>query len=260
MKAIIFFCLILLASCGPHPIRKTYTPVLPELPLAWEEILGYPHWRLEWVGQDGNWRSWEGKGRLPDLVMMQEWANPVLAWPFWPEKGINPGIMRPAGALFPWDVSGGCLNISWKAGIDANFWKELAKNSDLQKNSGTPRRPWLFDWPRFRELFAEETVGSEIFNDPWLADWAYIAQKTVESGFDRRRIKVQSKAKITVPCHNTFWAGSSPFTEPIGVSESAFVFMAGETPETWVSATGQLRINKKTWVFIPWAESNIYHE
>jgi hypothetical protein len=30
--------------------------------------------------------------------------------------------------------------------------------------------------------------------------------------------------------------------------------MAGETPETWVSAAGQLRISKETWVFIPWAE------
>jgi hypothetical protein len=160
--------------------------------------------------------------------------------------------MRPAGALFPWDVSGDSLNLSWKTGIDANFWKELAGKSDLQKNSGTPRRPWLFDWPRFRELFEEEIVSSEIISDPWLADWEYIAQKTVESGFDRRRIKAQSKTKITVPLHDAIWAGSSPFAELIGVSESALVFMAGETPETWVSAVGKLRITKGAWVFIPW--------
>jgi hypothetical protein len=185
---------------------------------------------------------------------MQEWASPVLAWPFWPEKGINPGIMRPAGGLFPWDISAACLNLSWKAGIDAYFWKELAANSELQRSSGTPRLPWLFDWPRFRALFNEGTVGPEILADPWLANWSFIAQKTVESGFDRRRIKAEPRTEIIIPSTDTFWAGNSPFAEPIAIAPGEpLVLLVGELPETWVSASGQVRCHKGAWVFRAWA-------
>ncbi|MDR0312769.1 MAG: hypothetical protein LBI14_04160 [Treponema sp.] len=252
MKAIICICLVLIVSCGPHPIRGAYTPVLPPLPTAWEEIMGKPHWRLEWLTGDGKWRSWEGKNP-PAIDLMEEWANPVLAWPFWPEKGIYPGIMRPAGGLFPWDITGYCLNLSWKAGIDANFWKELAASSDLQQSSGTPRHPWLFDWPRFRELFSEGTVDPDILSDPWLADWSFIAQKTVESGFDRRRIKAEPRIEIAIPSLETFWAGSSPFAEPISIAMGEpLVLLVGELPETWVSGAGQLRCHKGAWVFRAW--------
>ncbi|MDR0474464.1 MAG: hypothetical protein LBH43_12425 [Treponema sp.] len=246
-----FFSLI---SCGQGPVRSCYYPELPVLAPYWEEILGVPHWRLEWVDAQGNWRSWEGKQEpdavnLPGLSLNEEWAVPVLAWPFWPEKGLIPGLMRPAGALFPWDVSGKRIVLGYKQGIDAFFWRELAASNNNQSTAGTPRTPWYFDWPRFRELMDSSDIPEEVRLDPWTADWKAIAQKTVESGFDRRRIKAETGTKVTIPCPGSLWIGTSPFSAPL---TAPFVFYTGENPQTWFSAQGQLRLQKEAWIYIPW--------
>ena len=247
-----FFLIVVLGSCGQGSIQAAYGPEFPDLPPAWEETLGKPHWRLEWV-ENGRWVSWEGKEGFPELSLIQEWTSPVLAWPFWPEKAVLPGLMHPAGALFPWDVSGGSLVLSWRAGVDALFWQELAQTEDPQQSSGTPRLPWYFDWPRFRELMESENIPLEVRQNPWLADWRSIAHKTVESGFDRRRIKAETMTEITIPCPDSFVTACSPFADPISVSPGeSLVLWVKETPETWVSSSGLLRCQKAAWIFIPW--------
>ena len=251
--------MVVLAACGQGPIQTDYSPELPNLPASWEEILGKPHWRLEWVN-NGTWSTWEGKEGYPGLSLSQEWTSPVLAWPYWPEKGLFPGLMRPAGAFFPWDVSGGSLVFSWKAGVDAFFWRELARfaavrNENAQKAPATPRLSWYFDWPRFRELMDGDNIPPEIKQNPWLADWSGIARKTVESGFDRRRIKVETRTEITIPCLDALWTNSSPFEEPIvALPEEPLILRVKESPETWISSSGLLRCHKKAWIFIPWNE------
>ena len=261
MKKLYFICLLLLASCSQGPISSGYVPELPALPPAWQEILGAPHWRLEWVNQEGNWASWEGKTGFPGLFLMQEWTSPVLAWPYWPEKDLHPEQMQPAGALFPWDVSGNRLILSWKAGVDAFFWRELSLNSEAQTSGSTPRVPWYFDWPRFRELMESENITLEVRQNPWLADWKYIAFRTVQSGFDRRRIKAQAGTTLTIFCPENIpqglWAGNSPFVLPVYLSPGeALVITAHEAPETWVSETGFLRVSKGTRLFKPWDKEN----
>ena len=114
MRKLYLFLLISLLipnACSQGPIKEAYTLKIPSLPALWSEFLGNAHWRLEWI-ENGSWVSWEGKEGLPELSFTQEWTSPVLAWPFWPEKGIIPGLMYPAGALFPWDISQGSLNLS----------------------------------------------------------------------------------------------------------------------------------------------------
>jgi hypothetical protein len=165
--------------------------------------------------------------------------------------------MRPAGALFPWDVSGNSLVLSWKAGVDAFFWKELSRNYEAQKGfpqvSGTPRLPWFFDWPRFRVLMESEDISPEILKNPWLADWSGIAQKTAESGFDRRRIKAEPRTEISIPWHDDFWTATNPFVEPISLRPGQpLILSVKESPETWVSNSGLLRCHKGAWIFIPW--------
>ena len=256
MRRLLPIILISLAACSQGPVRDSYSPELPSLPPAWKNILGKPFWRLEWI-EDGVWKCWEGKEGFPDLCLIQEWTSPVLAWPFWPEKELLPGHMRPAGALFPWDVSGGTLILSWNAGIEALLWRELAQNSALnneaEKSSGTPRHPWYFDWPRFRELMKSEETLPEICRDPWLADWQSIAGKTVESGFDRRRIKPEPRIEITITCPGDFWINSSPFAEPVSIPPGdPLVLPAGKKSETWVSNSGFLRCNMDAWIFVPW--------
>jgi hypothetical protein len=252
MRRILIISLVVLAGCEQGFVNTTYNPLLPSLPVAWEGILGKPHWRLEWA-ENGNWVSWEGKTGFPQISPDEEWTSPLLAWPFWPEKAIPPGLMYPAGALSPWDISGKSLVLSWKAGVDALFWQKLSENEETQQKSGTPRLPWFFDWPRFRELMESEDIPLEVRKDPWLADWSSIAQKTVESGFDRRRIKAEPRTEISIPWHDDFWISTNPFVEPISLRPGqALVIPVKGTPETWLSSSGLLRCHKEAWIFIPW--------
>ena len=252
MKGLLSISLVILLSCGQGPIQAAYSPELPALPAVWENILGKAHWRLEWV-ENGSWVSWEGKEGFPQLSPIQEWTSPILAWPFWPEKGLFPGLMFPAGALFPWDISGSDLVLSWEAGVDAFFWKQISVNEEEEGRSGTPRFPWYFDWPRFRELMKSEDIPPEIRQNPWLADWSSIAQRTVESGFDRRRIRAEAMTEIIIACPGNLWASSSPFGEPVRVSPGEpLVLLVRDSPDTWISSSGLLRCNRETWIFIPW--------
>lgn len=258
MKNLTLFCMVCFAACGfagcgQALIQDAYHPELPPLPPIWEEILGSPYWRLEWINEKGNWVSWEGKEGFPELTLIQEWTNPVFAWPYWPEKGIIPAQVFPAGALFPWDARENRLILDWDHGVDAFFWKELSLHNKAQNKTGTPRLPWYFDWPRFRELMKSEDIPDEVLMDPWMADWKNIAQRTAESGFDRRRIRAEPKTKISIPGEAAVWIGRSVFAKPIIVNRrEPLIINAGEEPETWFSEKGMIRCQKSAWIFIPW--------
>jgi hypothetical protein len=158
--------------------------------------------------------------------------------------------MCPAGALFPWDVSGDSIVLTWKAGVDAFLWRELVSCRELQ-TSGTPRVPWHFDWPRFRELIGNGNIPEAVRQDLWLADWKEISRKTVLSGFDRRRIVSRSFTEISVPGLEGLWAGTSPFAPLVEAPDGGPLrVMASDTPDTWVSEEGIVRCSKAGWVII----------
>lgn len=245
---------LILAGCGPIP--EDYRAVLPQIPQGWEEILGPPRWRLEWINPKGDKETQDlsGGNRAFRVSPMQEWTVPVIAWPYWPEKGLGPGAMRPAGALFPWDASGDDITLSWRAGVDAFLWLELAGSGGFgSSSSGTPRVPWLFDWPRFRELLESSAVSQTIRDDPWTADWKLIARRILESGFDRRRIVPRAGTEIAVPGLDLPWFGSSPFAQAlVPAPGEALKLSAREEPEMYLSSLGLLRCTKDAWIFIPW--------
>ncbi|MCL2602172.1 MAG: hypothetical protein FWD91_05095 [Treponema sp.] len=245
--------LALLASCEHAAARVSYQPVLPELPEHWRGILGEPHWRLQWIGSGGVWHQRETApgSALPEIALMAEWATPVLAWPFWPERGIPPGMMRPSGALFPWDVRGGDLHISWEGGVPAFFWKSFAQaeRSAQPSTAAAKRLPWNFDWPRFRELLASENIPRAVRDDPWLADWAFIAARTLQSGFDRRRITSRTFTELAIPGADGRWIGSSPFAAPIDAqTDGTLVIGVSATADTWISSSGVLGASTSGWV------------
>ena len=252
----LLFAVFLLAACEDGPIRSSYRPVLPELPGQWEEILGKAHWRLEWIGPAGTWEEFELAAgyEISGFSPVQEWSTPVLAWPYWPKKNLAPGLMRPAGAIFPWDASGEKLNLSWEGGIRAFFWKELeAAWSSAARSSGTERLPWYFDWPRFRELLESGNIPEAVRLDPWLADWKSIAVKTVQSGFDRRRIVSRPLTEISISGLGGLWTGSSPFAPPVDApSGGPLRLRAADVPDTWISKEGVLKCAKAGWVLRPW--------
>jgi hypothetical protein len=248
-SSIILIMLTLLMGCDHNTGRYSFQPVLPALPAHWYEILGEPLWQIEWINEDGVWQRLESaissnQADLPQLSLPVEWTTPILAWPFWPDWDLPPGAMQPSGALFPWDAAGNRLSLSWKAGVDAVFWKELAAYAE-----GDVRFPWYFDWPRFRELLDSEEIPEELRQDLWLADWKGIAEKTTQSGFDRRRIVSRKFTELLIPDLGGRWIGSSPFAAPLDALESGLKILAWDTPDTWVSSEGDvLKCAKSGWV------------
>ena len=252
MKYRYFILLILtflLVSCEDSPIRSSYRIVLPELPEHWKELLGDAHWRLEWVDEQGSWQRLDLRpgAQPPEFSLINEWIYPVIAWPFWPEWELHPTLMRPCGALFPWDVSGGELILGWKGGVDAILWKELGAASRINAQ----RSPWNFDWPRFREILSSGNLSEEIIKDPWLADWRDIAGRTVQSGFDSRRIVPRKSSELIIPDLGGRWMGSSPFATPLDVPpEGPLELQVYDSTETLVSAGGILKCSTSGWLFL----------
>jgi len=264
----IAFPLALLAACQNGPIRSTYRLVFPELPKHWSEFFAgmssensmgifsknshEPHWRIEWVAEGGIWRERElaPGGGTPGIPLIQEWTTAVLAWPFWPDFDLLPGMMRPLGALFPWDASGGNLLLSWEGGVEAVFWKEMAA-ADRTTSAANGRLPWYFDWPRFRELLESGNIPEAVRRDLWLADWKSIAQKTVQSGFDRRRIASRTFSTLVIPGIGGHWIGSSPFAPPLDAApDGSLRPSVTATPDAWISPMGILKCSVSGWVFI----------
>ena len=240
--------LVLLASCDEGPTHSPQKPGLPKLPESWNDVLGEPSWRLEWVGEDGRWQEWIGPpgSEPPNLTLIEEWASAVLAWPFWPEWDLTPGVMKPAGALFPWDSTGDKLNLSWKGGVEAVFWKEMAAACG---SADSTRLPWYFDWPRFREILGSDDIPGDVSEDLWLVDWRELGIRTVQSGFDRRRITQKKYTEITIPGLEGRWISSSPFAHPLDASpETPLCLKVTDSVNTWVSSTAILKCSTTGWV------------
>jgi hypothetical protein len=223
---------------------------LPQPPETWVSLLGEPNWRVEWLDSNGQKQKADvSPGKNLEIETLNTWINPVMAWPYWPLYSLAPGVFKPAGALFPFDVKGKSLHLNWKAGPDTVFYWELAHAS--QDNAKSPVR---FDWPRFRELFETDVLNEEVRKDPWLVDWSYVAEKTVSSSFDRRRLVPKARESIIIPVSSGPWYGASPFAEPLlfteGESHSFPVINANV--DVWISAEGILRSNHKTWIFAAW--------
>jgi len=244
---------ILLASCTDR-FPSGYLLELPQLPEPWVSLLGEPCWRIEWIDPDGN-------KKMTDIMLNDEppqnieielpvtWTNPVTAWPYWPERNLIPGFFKPAGALFPFDVNGNRMRLSWEAGVDTVFYWELAFNNE----ENYARLPVNFDWPRFRELFNPETLSEAVCEDPWLVDWRSAAEKTVNGNFDRRRLVPQKTVAMEIPVPESAWYGSSPFAKPLVFADGEpSIFPLRPGVNVWISEAGILRANEEVWIFIEW--------
>jgi hypothetical protein len=251
---------VVLGACENPVIPPEYTVEFPALPAAWQELMGPAHWRLAWLNPQGIPQSRECGGGTSSIAAVLEWATPVLAFPYWPGRGILSGEMRPAGGILPFDAAGKTMQLSWQGGVDAWFYRELsaARNTVAATPSINKRRPDYFDWPRFRELMDSEAIPEPVRNDPWQVDWQDVAVRTVTSGFDRRRIKVQAGMELLVPGDALAeamagpFAGPSPFAQPlVPEPDVGFRFRTTARPDTYVSAGGILRVSRKTWVYYP---------
>jgi hypothetical protein len=258
--------LLLASGCGRDLTDSAFVLGLPDLPPAWGELLGAPQWRIEWISPGGARERVVTAGDV-EIALPQTWASPVTAWPFWPDKGISPGLFYPAGAIFPFDVSGAALRLSWRGGVDAVLYRELAAAGGERAMAGpavlspaensvraaAPRQPWNFDWPRFRELLEDPSIPEEVRLDPWRVDWKQAAAGIVSSGFNKRYIRSEAREEIPVPVPPGPWIGASPFVPPLIFGEGEMpVFPVGSKPGSWVSPAGTLRCTAAAWIFMRW--------
>jgi hypothetical protein len=243
-KLTVIFVAVLQLTCCKDRYSSVYLPELPQPPQSWVSVLGQPHWKVEYLDQNGIKQFKEIlPGQSAEIRLPITWTNPVTAWPYWPEHNLPPSFFKPAGGLFPFDVSDGKIILSWDAGVDTFFYWELALNN----SENVKKIPFNFDWQRFRELI--KTDISENF-DPWLIDWANVAKKTIDSNFDKRRLVPQTAVQENIPVTSGPWYGSSPFAEPLTFSNRETpVFPVLPGVNIWISAEGILRVNGKTWVF-----------
>jgi hypothetical protein len=252
---ILILCAWLLqAGCTDSPVDTQYVLKLPEIPPEWETVLGKPQWQAEWLNADGVKKTAIiGGGGSIEISPPQTWASAVMALPYWPEKGIRPGVFKPAGAIFPFDVSGKNVTLSWQGGVDAVLFWELAAAAAADKtvSRAVDRHPQNFNWPRFRLLYDDPSVKAEFRADPWLADWGGIAEKIVQSGFDKRRHIKKKRSTLKVSAGSGPWIGTSPFAAPL-FFEEAPVFPVRPAGDTWVSAEGLLRCNSEAWILRGW--------
>jgi hypothetical protein len=164
--------------------------------------------------------------------------------------------MHPAGALAPFDVEGASLRLTWEAGPDAYFYRAQAaalKKAEVAGTAAGKRRPEFFDWPRFRELMGSADIPPEVRADPWRVDWDSLAARTIQSGFDRRRIQAESRLPVEalIPCPGP-WLGSSPFEEVRHWEAGERIMLeAGEAAEACVSPGGILKFSQEGVLWAP---------
>jgi hypothetical protein len=136
--------------------------------------------------------------------------------------------------------------------VDAWFYHALSgAGGGYSKASAGGRN---FNWPKFRALFSDPSVPLEIREDPWRADWEDIAEKTVQSGFRKQRLKAAETLTLTVPVHPGPWISTSPFNPVREFGTGPCTFPAGPGPavSTWYSAQGILHCSGENWILLPW--------
>ncbi|MCL2276486.1 MAG: hypothetical protein FWC21_01175 [Treponema sp.] len=250
-------CYLFFSACK-EICPSGYALNLPRPPEAWVSLLGDPHWRVEWLDASGQKQIADIEPfQSMEIEMPVTWANPVTAWPYWPEQNLIPGFYKPAGALFPFDVKDGILRLSWEAGHDAIFYWELI----FANNQNHSRLPANFDWLRFRELFRTGSLRESVKKDPWLVNWQSAAKSTASGNFDTRRL-IPETAELKIiafdsliqarprDIHSVLWYGASPFSDPLFFAESEpAVFPVRPGINVWISEAGILRVNGNVWVF-----------
>jgi len=238
-----------LLACCADQFPSSYILNLPEPPSAWVSLLGAPHWRLEWINRDGQKQMVDyppGSCGGIEIEIPITWTNPVTAWPYWPAHNLHPNTFKPCGALFPLDAKNGKLRLNWEAGVDTIFYWELAHAN----NQNDSKSPSYFDWSRFRELFESETLSEAVREDRWVVNWRTVAERTISSNFDRRRIVSEAAQLKHIPVPAGTWYGASPFAKPLVFTEREQpVFPVRPGLNVWISAKGILRVNGNTWVF-----------
>lgn len=238
-QALLFSAAVLFASCSFDYGAEALNVSVPAVPDAWLSVLGDPDWLFCWYGPDGGERRAESAEGALSAAVPAAAASPIIAYPFWRRWGVEPGTVRPAGAIYPFGGSGGSLRLTWRGGVAGVFYREL-----LRASGDGGRSPAGFDWPRFASLLESDAIDAAVRADPWLVDWRSVAIRTRLSGFDRRRLKSRPTSSVTLhPPAGGPWVRASPFSAAAAATaeDGSLTLDAGDEADSLLSPQGTLR-------------------
>ncbi|MFQ3548000.1 MAG: hypothetical protein SNJ56_06645, partial [Termitinemataceae bacterium] len=109
--------------------------------------------------------------------------------------------------------------------------------------------PERFNWARFMALWdTGSSLPEEVLKDPWLVDWTLVAQKTQASGFDRRRLVVESGVYVDSLLPDCGpWVAASPFSSLQSEGDSLVSLYRRKMVDTLLSRQGIIRYSMDLW-------------
>ncbi|MDA8425169.1 MAG: hypothetical protein M0Z80_03450 [Treponema sp.] len=191
-----------LASPFGSPGVHRLVLALPPVPGSWSTLTGL-RFRIGWRGVSGRWESAVAEpGSEREIEVQRGRFQAILAEPF-----IGDRLLRPAGALYPLDLSGAAfslpsgadrLELDWMGGYEASVARALER-ADLD--------PAAFDLARLGEE-ARARVS-----DPWVLSALEAARRLAAGGFRSDYFKEPVRFPVVLPGPGP-WAPESPFAAP----------------------------------------------
>lgn len=217
---------------------------MPQLPSGVESALGPPLWRIFWIDESLSVCFLDTEDSSFSVHLPSGRHVPLQAYPYWPKRGIYPGDYPPAGTVYPALAAQWNTDLQWLGGVAAEFYIAMARST-----VDSSRSPERFDWNRFIAYMQTDVLLASPPLDPWLVDWDAVAEKTMASGFDRRRIKAMdleaSILSLPAGCEGEYFY-ASPFQETIYIApeQSLPLYSNSYTPAILFNASYVLRVRK----------------
>ncbi len=209
MKYLIFLCFPVLFACSLGSHVEQYSLKLPEIGNLAEQVWGPITWKLDIISAEGRRQEIIDGGGEHIIVIAASTSTVFFARPHSAGAVQGPSLSLPAGGIYPSSLQGGKIVLDWPGGILAQLFVEMTAR---EHKDG--RRAKDFNWPRFHSLLEEGIGDNSLPEDLWAVDWGLFAQKTLDSGFDRRRIKAEAKTwslNIGAAGDAGPWLSDSPF-------------------------------------------------
>jgi hypothetical protein len=209
-----------LCACSAFGPEQEVRVLLPAPPVHWQ--IAFPRLAFSVKARDSRGSQQE--------VIVQDWRHavqiecaralnePILAWPFVgdgaPPAGVCPGVLRPAGGLFPLclrDFDGAVVvELTWEGGASALVVDRVAAaGGDVSR----------FNAARLCAYLQKEA-------DPWLVDLDSVAQKIAQGDFTAWDIDPLPARDARASVGPGSWFLESPFALPT-TAQDGVVAMGG---------------------------------
>lgn len=221
-------CVITPAANGELiSLLRTYT----------EKKGGSLSWNIKWLSPEGKIESkrldYTDSIQTIPIEFARNRTTPVLAFL---EVNERQDIL-PAGSIYPVNISGNSISLSWLNGISAQVLMDLLTKTN-QPAEDAQHFCNYFNWQKFQEDFAKRV------DEPWLVDKEKITEKLCTGSFSVSVLKEAKTYKCAIQHDSLEWI-CPPYGDgkPLHPGEEAF-FPLGET--LYLSGQGPVLVEKES--------------